>query len=80
MGRARAICEEFCDAVLVGARVLESEDYSLREIEEIECRLDTRYFNGLFERMAKVRYCCTKAERDDDLEKCTAFFEPQLQD
>jgi hypothetical protein len=80
MGRARAICEEFSDTVVVEARVLESEDYSLREIEEIECRLDTRYFNGLFERMAKVRYCCTKAERDDDLEKCTAFFEPQLQD
>jgi hypothetical protein len=80
MGRARAICEEFSDAVVVGARVLESEDYSLREIEEIKCSLDTKCFSGLLERMSNVRYCCTKAERDQGLEKCIAWFEPQLLD
>jgi hypothetical protein len=80
MGRARAICEEFSDTVVVGARVLESEDYSLREIEEIECSLETRHFSGLLERMLNVRYCCTKAERDQGLEKCIAWFEPQLLD
>ena len=80
MGRARAICEEFCDTVLVGARVLEFEDYSIREIEEIKCSLDTPYFSGLLERMLNVRYCCTKAERRQGLEKCIAWFEPQFLD
>jgi hypothetical protein len=60
--------------------VLESEDYSLREIEEIKCSLDTRYFSGLLERMLNVRYCCTKAKREQGLEKCIAWFEPQLLD
>jgi hypothetical protein len=80
MGRARAICEEFSDAVLVGARVLEYEDYSIREIEEIKCSLDARYFSGLLERMLNVKYCCTKAEREQGLEKCIAWFEPQFLD
>jgi|TARA_B110000438_G_scaffold196683_1_gene188231 hypothetical protein len=80
MGRARAICEEFSDAVSVGARVLEYEDYSIREIEEIKCSLDTRYFSGLLERMLNVRYCCTKANKEADLDKCIAWFEPQFLD
>ena len=80
MGRARAICEEFSDTVLVEARVLESDDYTLRVIEEIQCSLDTRYFSMLFERMLNIRYCCTNAERKGDSGKCNAFFEPQFLD
>lgn len=80
MGRARAICEEFSDTVVVEVRILESEDYSIREIEEIECSLDTRNFSGLFERMLNVRYCCTKAERMQGFGKCIAWFEPQFPD
>ena len=77
MGRARAICEEFSDTVVVGAKVLESDDYSLREIEEIRCYLGAQHFTGLLERMLNVRYCCTKAKREQGLENCIAWFEPQ---
>ena len=77
MGRARAICEEFSDTVLVESRVLETDVYNLRETEEIQCSLDSRYFSGLLERMLNVRYCCTKAKREQGLENCLAWFEPQ---
>ena len=72
MGRARAICEEFSDPVLAEARVLESDDYALREVEEIKCFLDSRYFSRLLEKMLNVRYYCTKAKREQGLGTCIA--------
>ncbi len=80
MGRARAICEEFCDTVLVGSTIQECEDYSSQEVEEIKCYLETKYFADLFERITQVRYCCTKANKEADLDKCIAWFEPQFLD
>lgn len=43
--------------------------------EEIKCRLDTKYFTALVERMVQVGYCCTQVQKDLEGNTCTAWFE-----
>lgn len=80
MSRAVAVCEEFCDEVESGVRILEKNDYTLEEIEEIKCILSIEYFTPLVERLVSVGYCCTQVQRDIDKEKCIAWFEPSTLD
>ena len=77
MTKGEAICQEFCDEVLVATRISEADDYTLEEIEEIKCRLDIDHFLGLVERMVQAGYCCTQVQKDLRAERCTAWFEPQ---
>ncbi len=76
MSNGVAICEEFCDKVESGARILERSDYSIVEIEEIKCSLDIDYFTPLVERLVSAGYCCTQVQKDSQKEKCVAWFEP----
>tara|TARA_R110000782_G_scaffold106567_10_gene194885 strand:+ start:7451 stop:7855 length:405 start_codon:yes stop_codon:yes gene_type:complete len=75
MTRAFALCQEFSDSVESGMRVLELEDFSTTEIEEIKCSVPTLFFTALTERMVGIGYCCTQVQRDIDSSKCTAWFE-----
>jgi hypothetical protein len=76
MSKGSAICEEFCDEVVVGSRVLELDSYDLIEIEEIKCTLSIVHFTGLTERMVQEGYCCSQVQRDIKGDKCFAWFEP----
>ena len=76
MSRGSAICEEFCEEVLVGSRILELDTHDLIEIEEIKCTLSIVHFTGLTERMVQEGYCCTQVQRDVKSDKCFAWFEP----
>lgn len=80
MSRGASICEEFCDKVESGVRILEKNDYTLEEIEEIKCRLDIEYFTPLVERLVSIGYCCTQVQKDAGKDKCTAWFEPMSED
>lgn len=80
MSKARAICEEFSDEVLVGKRALESNYGAPLEIEEIKCTLSIVHFTGLTERMVQEGYCCTQVQRDFKSDKCFAWFEPPTDD
>jgi len=76
MSKGSAVCEEFCEQVEVGARILERNDYSIEEIEEIKCSLSTNYFTPLVERLVSIGYCCTQVQKDINKDKCIAWFEP----
>lgn len=76
MSNGTAICEEFCDKVESGARILERSDCSIVEIEEIKCSLNIDYFTPLVERLVSAGYCCTQVQKDASQEKCVAWFEP----
>tara|TARA_R110000824_G_scaffold292163_2_gene480550 strand:+ start:141 stop:479 length:339 start_codon:yes stop_codon:yes gene_type:complete len=76
MSKGTAVCEEFCETVESGARILERNDYTLEEIEEIKCQLSIAYFTPLMERMVSIGYCCTQVQKDLDQDRCTAWFEP----
>ena len=80
MTKGEAVCQEFCDQVLVATRTSETDDYGLEEIEEINCRLNIEHFTGLVERMVQIGYCCTQVQKDLKSDKCTAWFEPQTGD
>ena len=80
MSKGRAVCEEFCEKVEIGARILEGEGYSLEEIEEIKCSLSINYFTPLVERLVPIGYCCTQVQKDIDQDKCIAWFEPMTPD
>ena len=82
--KAEAICQEFCDEVLVGGKVHCSSQLSLADEplqfemrDEIKCQLDIDHFTGLVERMVQEGYCCTQVQKDLKTDKCTAWFEPQ---
>lgn len=80
MSKGTAVCEEFCETVEVGARILERNDYTLEEIEEIKCQLSISYFTPLVERLVSIGYCCTQVQKDAGQDKCTAWFEPSSPD
>ena len=80
MSRAVAVCEEFCLKVESGARVLEANEYTSGEIEEIKCRLNTEYFTPLVERLVSIGYCCTQVQKDAGKDKCPAWFEPMSEE
>lgn len=80
MSKGRAVCEEFCEQVEVGARILERNDYSVEEIEEIKCSLSINYFTPLVERLVSIGYCCTQVQKDINQDKCIAWFEPMSLD
>jgi len=80
MSKGRAVCEEFCEKVEIGARILEGDDYSVEEIEEIKCSLSINYFTPLVERLVPIGYCCTQVQKDIDQDKCIAWFEPMTPD
>jgi hypothetical protein len=80
MSKGKSVCEEFCHQVISGSRIVELNDYTLQEIEEIKCALDIEHFTGLVERMVQEGYCCTQVQRDVKLNHCIAWFEPMTLD
>ena len=80
MTKGEAVCQEFCDEVLVGLKLHTDLDRLFDSREEIKCRLDIEYFTGLVERMVQVGYCCTQVQKDLKTDKCTAWFEPMSLD
>lgn len=80
MSKGAAVCEEFCDAVESGVRILDGNDYSVEEIEEIKCSLSIKYFTPLVERLVPLGYCCTQVQKDLRSDKCIAWFEPQTEE
>tara|TARA_R110001583_G_scaffold8965_30_gene42436 strand:+ start:5271 stop:5513 length:243 start_codon:yes stop_codon:yes gene_type:complete len=80
MSKGTAVCEEFCDTVESGVRILEGNDYSVEEVEEIKCSLSIKYFTPLVERLVSLGYCCTQVQKDTDKDKCIAWFEPMTPD
>ena len=80
MTRGEAICQEFCEEVLVAEKIRNDSETLFRTVEEIKCVLEIPYFTGLVERMAEVGYCCTQVQKSQALNKCYAWFEPARPD
>jgi len=87
MSNAEAICQEFCEEVLVGSKVYCSNELSLSDQpldfevkEELKCTLGIEHLTGLVERMMQVSYCCTQVQTDRENKKCIAWFEPKSLD
>ena len=83
MSNVEAICQEFCEEVLVGSKVYCANELSLAEFEvkdELRCTLDIEHFTGLVERMVQAGYCCTQVQNDKERKKCVAWFEPKSLD
>ena len=80
MTKGFALCQEFSDAVESGTRILELDDCSMREVEEIKCSLPVNLFTPLIERMVEMGYCCTQVQKDLNLDKCIAWFETATPD
>jgi hypothetical protein len=80
MSKGTAVCEEFCDTVESGVRILHKGDYATEEIEEIKCQLSSEYFTPLVERLVSIGYCCTQVQKDAGQYKCTAWIEPATPD
>ena len=80
MTKGEAICQEFCDEVLVGTKLDLDPIRLFKTREELKCRLKIEYFTALVERMVQVGYCCTQVQKDLDQFKCTAWFEPMSLD
>ena len=81
MSNGEAICQEFCDEVVVATKKLPqcpTEKELIRQ--EIKCSLQIKHFTGLVERMAQGGYCCTQVQRNSEAQSCTAWFEPQSHD
>jgi len=78
MIKAEALCQEFCEEVLVSNRIqdCQSDGWDWEEVEELKCRLNIEHFTGLVERMVQIGYCCTQVQKDLKSDKCTAWFEP----
>ena len=76
MTKGEAICQEFCDEVLVVDTVVEAELGTFRPIAEIKCRVDIKYFTPLMERMVQIGFCCTQVQKDLKGHHCTIWFEP----
>lgn len=76
MSRAKAICEEFCEQVVVGTRLHTDPLHLFAAREEFKCFLGIGYFTPLVDRMVEVGYCCTQVQKDLGQNKCTAWFEP----
>ena len=80
MSNGTALCEEFCDTIESGVRILEKNDFAIEEIEEIKCQLSIEYFTPLLERLVSIGYCCTQVQKDAGQDKCVAWFEPSTLD
>lgn len=80
MTKGVALCQEFSEHVESGARILELDDCSIREIEEIKCSLSRDFFTALTERMVEIGYCCSQVQKDPHQDKCVAWFEPATPD
>lgn len=80
MTKGVALCEEFSEHVESGVRILELDDCSIREIEEIKCSLSRDFFTALAERMIEIGYCCSQVQKDPHQDKCVAWFEPATPD
>jgi hypothetical protein len=79
--KVEAICQEFCEEVMVGSKVYcadQSWDFEVKE--ELKCTLNIEHFTGLVERMVGAGYCCTQAQNDKERNKCIAWFEPMTLD
>ena len=83
MSNAEAICQEFCEKVMVGSTLhcinqssLADQPLEFESVEELKCLLDIEHFTGLVERMIQEGYCCTQVQNDKERKKCVAWFEP----
>jgi predicted fused transcriptional regulator/phosphomethylpyrimidine kinase len=75
-----AICEEFCDKVVVGSHVSTHPTRLFRSVEDFKCVLNIEHFTPLVERMVGAGYCCTQVQKDQELKKCTAWFESMTEE
>ena len=80
MTKGTALCQEFSEHVESGVRILELDDCSIMEIEEIKCSLSIVFFTALTERMVEIGYCCSQVQKAPHQDKCVAWFEPATPD
>ena len=79
--RAEALCQEFCDSVVVEEKLKNDSKVLFRTRIELKCELsNAKYFPELISRMAETGYCCTQVQRDLSANKCVAWFEEASND